>query len=327
MIAEYAYDLGMDDLFLKLDVEGADRFFLKIEGLNPAGSIKVKAARGMIEALEMVTPDMSQVRLIESTSGNLGVALAVICATKKYPLTLVTDPNTNSVATSVMRALGAEVVTVTERDANGGFLGTRIDYINKRLADEPKLHWLNQYSNPNNPASHERYTAPGILRAFGKVDQLFIGVGTGGTLIGCLAYFRRWSPATRIIAVDAVGSVNFSSESATRYIPGLGTSRRPEILDAHQPDEVMLIPEWETIRECRWLATETGMIAGGSTGTVLAAVRRRAAAGFNGETVVAIAPDIGERYLNSVFDDEWVNSKGLGKALTEPVKGRQIVLV
>jgi N-(2-amino-2-carboxyethyl)-L-glutamate synthase len=316
LIANHAYDLIMDDVFLRVaGVTDLDRFFLKVEGFNPGGSIKIKTARGLVQAAENAGADLPGTTLIESTSGNLGVALAVICAAKKYRLICVTDPNSNAAAVSSMRALGAEVVIVCDRDANGGYLGTRIAYIQNRLAIEPDLFWLNQYANPSNPAAHEQHTAPAVLKAFGLVDYLFLGVGTGGTLMGCVDYFRRRSPHTRIIAVDAVGSVNFGTGArVTRHIPGLGASQTPEILDAHAPDEVILVPEWETVRECRWLARNTGMLAGGSTGTVLAAVRRRAESIPSDATVVAISPDLGERYLDSVYDDSWVAKRGLDHA-------------
>jgi 2,3-diaminopropionate biosynthesis protein SbnA len=316
LIARHAYDLILDDVFLQVaGVADLDRFYVKVEGFNPAGSIKIKTARGLVQAAENSGADMLATKLIESTSGNLGAALAVICAAKKYRLICVTDPNSNAAAVSIMRALGAEVVVVRDRDAKGGYLGTRISYIQKRLAAEPNLYWLNQYANPNNPAAHEQSTAPAVLKAFNRVDYLFIGVGTGGTLMGCVDYFRRRSPDTRIIAVDAVGSVNFGpGTGTTRHIPGLGTSQRPEIIDVCAPDEILLIPEWETVRECRWLARNTGLLTGGSTGTVLAAVRRRATTIPPDATVVAIAPDMGERYLDSVYDDGWVAKRGLDRA-------------
>jgi N-(2-amino-2-carboxyethyl)-L-glutamate synthase len=319
MISSRVYDLVSDDIYLRVPVADLQRFYLKIEGLNPAGSIKLKAARGMIDGAQELGVDLSRTRLIESTSGNLGIALAAICAARQYALTCVVDANTNAASADVIRALGAEVVTITERDANGGFLGSRIAYIQARLAVEPDLHWLNQYANPDNPAAHAQHTAPAVLEAFGQVDELFVGSGTCGTLMGCVEYFRRWSPTTRIVAVDAEGSVTFGYPPEARHIPGLGTSRRPEILDADAPDDVVHVAEWETVRECRWLARTVGLLAGGSTGTVLAAVRRQAEEIDPLATVVAISPDLGERYLSTVYDDEWVVSRGLGRALTEPI--------
>lgn len=316
MIADHSYDLIQDDIFLRVrDVSGLKRFYVKMEGFNPGGSIKIKTARGLVEAAEDSGADLSEIRLIESSSGNLGVALAVMCAAKNYKLTCVSDPNASASAVAIMRALGAEVVIVRSRDANGGFLGSRIAYIRRRLADDPNLYWLNQYANPGNPAAHEQSTAPAVLAAFEMVDYLFVGVGTGGTLMGCVDYFRRRSPSTRVIAVDTEGSVSFGSDPAIRHIPGLGTSQQPEILDRHAPDEIVLVPEWRTVRECRWLARRTGLLAGGSTGTVLAAVRQRGAAIAPDSTVVAIAPDMGDRYLGSVYDDRWVIDRGLGRAL------------
>jgi cysteine synthase A len=331
LIADHSYDLIQDDIFLRVrDVSGLNRFYVKVEGFNPGGSIKIKTARGLVEAAEDSGADLSKIRLIESTSGNLGVALAVICAAKNYKLTCVSDSNSSASAVAFMRALGAEVVIVRSRDANGGFLGSRIAYIRQRLTDDPNLYWLNQYANPSNPAAHEQSTAPAVLAAFKKVDYLFVGVGTGGTLMGCADYFRRRSPSTRVIAVDTVGSVSFGSDPAVRHIPGLGTSRQPEILDRYAPDEVVLVPEWQTVRECRWLARRTGLLAGGSTGTVLAAVRQRGASIAPDRTVVAVAPDLGDRYLSSVYDDRWVIDRGLGEALerkTQMPQGAQDVFV
>lgn len=223
-------------------------------------------------------------------------------------------------AAAAIRALGAELVTITQRDVNGGFLGSRIAYIERRLGEDPGLHWLNQYSNPDNPKTHAQHTAPAMLEAFDQVDELFVGSGTCGTLMGCLEHFRRFSPATNIVAVDAVGSVTFGEPPAPRHIPGLGASRRPALLAERSPDQLVHVPEWETVRECRWLARTAGLLAGGSTGTVLAAVRRQEMKLDPAATIVAIAPDLGDRYLSTVYDDAWVVDRGLGRALAEPIE-------
>jgi carbamoyl-phosphate synthase large subunit len=318
LVSDRVYDLINDHVFLSVDGLGPDRLHLKLEGFNVGGSIKIKTARALIQAAVNSGVDMRTTRFIESTSGNLGVALAVICAAENYRLTCVADPNSNATAVAIMRALGAEVVIIRERDENQGYLGSRINYIQGRLAREPQLYWLNQYANPSNWAAHEQHTAPAVLKAFPRVDHLFLGVGTGGTLMGCVNHFRLHSPHTRIVAVDAVGSVSFGSAPGSRHIPGLGTSTRPEILDPEAPDETVFIPEWEAVRECRWLARKKGLLAGGSTGTVLAAVRRLAPTIGAGQTVVAISPDIGERYLSTIYDDEWVAARGLGQAPDSP---------
>ncbi|GAA2677493.1 cysteine synthase A [Actinosynnema pretiosum] len=331
MITDRVYDLVRDDVFLRISgVGGLNRLFLKLEGLNAGGSIKLKTARSIVDGAELSGVDLDRVRIIESTSGNLGVALSVICAAKGYRLTCVVDPNSNTSAVAVMRALGSEVVVISERDENGGFLGSRISYIRERLEREPDLFWVNQYANPNNALAHESTTAPAVLEEFGRVDHLFVGVGTGGTLMGVCDYFRAHSPKTRIVAVDTVGSVNFGSEPQRRLIPGLGTSRRPELLSPDAPDAVVLVPEDETVRECRWLARTSGLLAGGSTGTVLAAIRSQASGIDPGDTVVAISPDLGERYLDTVYNDDWVVENGLDRALgaARPLEeGQRDVLV
>ncbi|MEU7410817.1 MULTISPECIES: 2,3-diaminopropionate biosynthesis protein SbnA [Streptomyces] len=301
------YDLVLDDLFVQLHqlVPGSS-VFLKIEGLNPAGSVKLKTAVALVEEAEASGCRFPRTRLIESTSGNLGVALAMVCAAKGYPLTCVTDPNANPQTVRLMEALGAEVVVVTVRDGNSGFLQSRIDYIQQRLRRESDLHWLNQYANPAGPRAHRERTGRSISEALGRVDYVFVGAGTTGTLMGCAEFFRRHSPGTRIIAVDSVGSVTFGGRPARRHIPGLGASRRPEILDETLVDEVVLVSEAEAVAMCRVLASERGLLLGGSTGTVLSAVQSTAKRIPDGSVVVAISPDFGDRYLSTIYDDSWV---------------------
>ncbi|MEW2131118.1 2,3-diaminopropionate biosynthesis protein SbnA [Streptomyces sp. NPDC005435] len=306
MIFRNAYDLVLDDLFLDLRgfLPGID-LMLKIEGLNPAGSIKLKAAVGLLEDLESRGVLHPGGRLIESSSGNLGIALSSVCAARGYRFTCVADPNTATTSIRLMRAYGAEVVIIDRRDANGGFLQSRIDHIHDRLREDPGLVWPNQYANAANPQAHYRRTAPALLKER-EVDVLFIGAGTTGTLMGCAEYVREHSPGTRIVAVDAVGSVTFGSPPGRRHIPGLGTSRRPEIFRDGLVDEVVMVPESETVRMCRRLATGRGILAGGSTGSVLAAVAARSHTIAQGASVVAISPDLGERYLDTIYDDDWV---------------------
>lgn len=307
MIAEEVYDLVLDDLFIRLDqlVPGRS-VFLKLEGLNPAGSVKLKTAVALITAAEESGLRFPRTRLIESTSGNLGVALAMVCAAKGYPLTCVTDPNATVRSRRLMAVLGAEVVVIDTRDAHGGFLQSRIDYIGERLRREPDLHWLNQYANPAGPQAHRDRTGRAIVEGIGHLDYAFIGVGTTGTLMGCAEYLRRHSPATRIVAVDAVGSVTFGGPAARRHLPGLGTSRRPEILDTKNIDDIVLISEADSVEMCRTLARERGLLLGGSTGTVLCAVQDSAKKIPEGSVVVAISPDCGDRYLETIYDDAWV---------------------
>jgi cysteine synthase A len=327
MIYERVSDIVTDDVFLLLDdfVPGR-RTYLKLEGLNPAGSIKLKTANSLIESMEEMGALRPGVRVIESSSGNLGVALSVVCTAKGHPLTVVTDPNATRHAIRVMECLGTEVVEVRIRDVNGGYLQTRLDYIHQQLERDPDLLWVNQYANPANVRAHRELTARAVHRGLGTVDALFVGAGTTGTLMGCVQYFARHSSRTRIIGVDAAGSVTFGSPAAPRFIPGLGTSRRPEIYADDGSFEKVLIQEADTVATCRLVAARYGLLAGGSTGTVLAAVSKLGPDLPPGSRIAAISPDMGDKYVDTVYSDTWVAERyteigaallGNGLALTK----------
>lgn len=307
MLARYAHHITSPDAFVELPGFAAHfSTWVKLEGLNPAGSIKLKPARQLIEDAEASGLLGPGARLIESTSGNLGVSLAVICAAKGYQITLVTDANVNARTAKHIKALGAELVIVRDGESAGGYLQARLELVRSRMAADPALVWLNQYVNPGNPEAHRRQTAPEIFGEFGTPDYLFIGVGTSGTLMGCVSYVREHGLPTRVVAVDAVGSVMFGGSPGHRHIPGLGSSRQPEIyLDDGFFDKI-LIPESETIRMCRQVARSYGLLLGGSSGTALAAIAASLDRIPAGSTVLALSPDMGYAYLDTVYDDIWV---------------------
>ena len=312
-------DIVNDNNFVKINGLGLNRLYMKIEALNPAGSIKMKTALGMIRDLELRGGIKSTTTLIESSSGSLGVALAIICAQRGYRFTCVVDPNTSVHNIKIMKALGAAVVIIDKRDDNGGFLASRIEYITEIVAHDPRYLWLNQYANPENPRAHAQTTAVSIFKNFDHVDYLFIGAGTTGTLMGCAEFFGQRSPRTKIIAVDTIGSVTFGHPAAKRYIPGIGTSRRPEIFSPDGIYAVEMVAESATISMCRYLARSNGILAGGSTGTVLCAVQNWKGKIAPDATVVTISPDFGERYLDTIYDDTWVRERfGNIPAMTTP---------
>lgn len=319
MIYEHAYEIVLDDVFLHLDGATANHdVYLKLEGLNPAGSIKLKAAVSMVEDSERRGVLGPGATVIESSSGSLGIALAMVLAEKGYRFVCVTDPNISPLSLDIMAALGAEVVEVDWRDASGGYLGSRISYIQQRIAEDPTLVWLNQYANPANWRVHDQRTARAITAELPQVDFLFVGIGTSGTLTGCINHFREVSPDTTIIAVDTVGSVSFGHLPGPRYIPGVGASRRPEMLRPELVDEMMLVPEPDAVRTCRWLARRYGLFAGGSTGTVVSALLRRARELPEGSCLVGISPDFGDRYARTIYDDAWVTDVFGADCLAEP---------
>lgn len=303
-------ELLLGDIFLCIEGIVPDlTVHLKAEGFNMAGSIKLKPAIHMIEDLERCGVLKPGKQVIESSSGNLGVALSLVCAVKRYPFICVSDPNISPQNQRLIEAYGNQVIIVQKRDENDGFLNTRINLIKRMMGANPDLVWVNQYANLANKAAHERWTAPEILRAFPELDVLFVGAGTTGTLMGCAEHIRRAAPKVRLVAVDPEGSVTFGFPPGKRYIPGLGTSRAPEIADASVVDDIVMVPESETIAMCRWLVRDQGWLVGGSTGTVLAGIRRWSTHIRPGSTVVAISPDFGERYVDMIYNDEWVAAR------------------
>lgn len=306
-VRERIHDIGAPHAFLTLPgFRPRFQTTLKLEALNAAGSIKLKAAREMLSAAEDEGLVRSGTALIESTSGNLGIALAMVCAAKGHRLTLVTDPNTPVQSIRHMRALGAEVVVVRDRDRNGGYLQTRIDLIEDRLRLTPGLVWLNQYRNPANARAHSRHTMTEILDGFGIPDWLFVGVGSTGTFMGCLRTVREHRLPTRMVAVDAVGSVTFGGATVPRHLPGLGASRRPELFEDDGSFTKASVTERDTVRTCRQVARAYGFLPGASTGTALSAVTALDERIPAGSRVLVIAPDLGERYLGTLYDDDWV---------------------
>ncbi|AOR30421.1 2,3-diaminopropionate biosynthesis protein SbnA [Streptomyces fodineus] len=300
------YDFNQGDLFVALESICGYPLHLKCEAFNFAGSIKLKAAKEMVESAErdgILAPDSV---LVESSSGNLGVALSMIAASKGYRFLCVTDSRCNLSTRLLMEAVGSEVHIVADQDSNGGFLGTRIEYVRALCAADDRYVWLSQYTNEGNWWAHYRTTGPEIARQFPELDVLFVGAGTTGTLMGCARYFRQWHRPVRIVAVDSVGSVAFGGEPGRRMIPGLGMSMRPPLLDESYVDEVIRVEERDTIRMCQRMARR-GFLFGGSTGTVVsAATDWLARHDRHAVTAVAIAPDLGERYLDTVYQTNWL---------------------
>jgi 2,3-diaminopropionate biosynthesis protein SbnA len=300
-------DFNVDELYVDVRSIFGQPLFLKCEGFNFAGSVKLKTAIEMVEAAErngVLTPGSV---LVESSSGNLGVALSIIAASKGYGFLCITDSRCNLATRRLMEALGSQVHIITEPDPIGGLLGARINYIRALRASDDRYVWLNQYTNPDAWKAHYRTTAPEIAREFPQLDVLFVGAGTTGTLMGCARYFRDWHRPVRIVAVDAVGSVTFGGAPARRMIPGLGMNVRPQLLDESYVDEVVHVEEADTIRACHRLA-RSGFLFGGSTGTVVSGATNWLAQHDTRElTAVAIAPDLGERYLDTVYQTNWLH--------------------
>lgn len=310
MIIESVSDIQCNPIFYSLkNFFCGLNVFLKLEGLNLAGSIKFVTAKYMIDQLERSGRLDKTKKLIESSSGNLGIALSIVCKARGYSFTCVVDPNILPQNEKLMRAYGARVIKVTNPDKNGGYLGSRIKMIQTLLSSDYDLIWVNQYSNPDNPYAHYEKTAKEILKQFPKLDYLFIGAGTTGTLMGCARYFKTHSPSTRIIGIDVKGSITFGGIALPRYVPGLGTSRKPEIADRGLIDELLVVEEQEGIQFCHSLLEKEGMLIGGSTGMVLAGIEKYQDRLDKSSISTAISPDFGERYLDTIYNFEWLSQK------------------
>lgn len=299
------HELIIDDVYVDLSGVLDLPIAVKCESFNFAGSVKLKAAVSMVTAAEesgLLKPDSV---IIESSSGNLGVALSIVAASMGYAFVCVTDPRSSVQNRRQIEATGGQVVVVTEPDANHGFLASRLRVVRELCASNPRFVWLNQYTNEDNWRAHYRSTAPAMVKNCPEMDVLFVGAGTTGTLMGCAYYLRDIGHPAQVVAVDSIGSVTFGAPAGPRFIPGLGTSRRPELVDESVVDSVILVEEADTIRMCRRLA-RSGFLFGGSTGTVLAGAQRWLDEAGPGRNAVAIAPDLGERYLDTVYDDGWV---------------------
>ena len=308
MIIESPLELVFRDLFYRLPAfAGSHDVFLKLEGFNITGSIKVKTAIALVEDLEqrgVARP--SETVLVESSSGNLGLALSLVCAIKGYKFICVTDPNANRAAIRGMKLYGANVIIVEDRDPAGGYLTSRLEKIDQILQSDPQAVWLNQYASIANKNVHAEQTANEIAREFDKVDWVFIGTGTTGTLAGISERLRQEFPKIKIVAVEPVGSVTFGGASGKRNIPGIGTSVRPKLADLAKPDRIVALSEEKTIEACLSFVRDYHLLVGGSSGTVLAAVQQLAPEFRRGDTIVAISADLGEKYLDTIYDPAWV---------------------
>lgn len=286
--------------------------YLKLEGHNPGGSIKDRTALGLIRSLAATGQLRAGARLLESSSGNLAISLAMLARDHGYHFTAVVDPKMTAENMRRLDALGAETRIVQSPDETGGYLLSRLACVREMLAEDPGLLWTNQYSNPANPEAHYRGTAPEIHRQMEqRVDAVFVAVSTGGTLAGIGRFLREASPDTRIIAVDASGSLALGGSPRVRKLTGIGSSRRSDFATPDLYDELAYVEDGEAIAFCRALDDATGIKIGGSSGAALAACARYLQAHDHVERAVCICPDRGEHYASSIFSDTWLAQNAL----------------
>src|SRR6266511_1995367 len=290
-----------------LAVEGMN-LFAKLEYVNPVGSIKDRPAYWILKRAAERGDICDETTVIESSSGNFASALAAFTRLVGLRFIPVIDPNISAAYESFLRRTCDTVVKVEERDDTGGFLKTRLQMVQQLCASTPHAYWTNQYANPDAMDAHYHLTAGDICSGFDSLDYVFIGVSTGGTIAGMSRRLKERYPKVRIIAVDTEGSVIFGDAPRKRHIPGVGSSIVPPLVSEALIDDVVLIPEHETVAACRELLLTHGLFAGGSSGTAFAAVKRYAPKmKSNPPRVLFVCADRGTPYLDTVFDPTWAS--------------------
>lgn len=283
---------------------------LKLESENPMGSLKDRTAASLLADLETRGLLNESSVLIESTSGNLGVALAFLCRERGYRFLAVIDPKTTPEVCARLQEFGADLELVEEMDETGGYLRSRLRALHQLCERSNKYVWSNQYGNLANPRAHYLSTAPEIYQQTGgRADAVFVAVSTGGTLAGVGKYFREVSPATKIIGVDAAGSVIFGTPPGKRRLTGIGSSLTSGFLTPDLYDGYVIVTDQQAFSMCRQMAS-LGIQLGGSSGAVLYACAQYAMDHPELEKAVCLCPDGGKNYLSTIFSDDWMRENG-----------------
>ncbi len=295
---------------------GPCRLFLKLELMNPGGSIKDRIGISMIEQAETRGDIRPGDTLVEATAGNTGLGLALVAAQKGYRLVLVLPDKMSQEKIFNLRAMGAEVV-LTRSDVGKGHPEYYQD-LGRRIADERGAYFINQFGNPDNPLAHELTTGPEIVQQMGgQLDAIVLGVGSSGTVSGIGKYLREHAPDVEIVLADPEGSVladyinkGEMGPSGSWLVEGIGEDFIPDIADFGQVSKAYTISDAESFATARDLLRTEGLLAGSSSGTLLAAALRYCREQTEAKTVVTLACDTGNKYLSKLYNDFWMEDQG-----------------
>jgi cystathionine beta-synthase len=297
---------------------GPCRLFAKLESENPGGSIKDRIGLSMIEAAERDGRLQPGGTVIEATAGNTGLGLALVAAQKGYRMIVVMPDKMSQEKVHHLRALGAEVVT-TRSDVGKGHPEYFADVAGRLAAATEGSFWANQFENPDNPLAHETGTGPEIWEQMAHdLDAVVAGVGSGGTITGLGRYFARVAPHVEMILADPVGSIlaegvktgTPAKEVGSWQVEGIGEDIVPAVCDLSLIRDAYAIPDAESFATARELLAKEGILAGSSSGTLLAAALRYCRAQTVPKRVVTLVPDSGNKYLSKMFNDYWMLDQG-----------------
>jgi len=290
----------------------------KVESFNPGGSVKDRIAIAIVEEAESKGLLKPGGAIVEATSGNTGMGLALVAAVKGYRAIFVMPDKVSKEKINLLKAFGSEVVitpTALPPDSPESYYE-----VAKRLGREiPGAFLANQYYNPTNPDAHFRSTGPEIWKQTdGKIDYFVAALGTGGTISGTARFLKKQNPKIKVIGADPVGSILKDYFYTKKMVPpktykveGIGEDFLPGTMDFSVIDEVIAVNDAQSLNLARRLAREEGILAGGSAGTALFAALQVARQAKQGQVVVVIIPDTGERYLSKVHSDEWMRDNRL----------------
>ena len=295
---------------------GSCRLFLKLELMNPGGSIKDRIGISMISEAEKRGDIKPGDILVEATAGNTGLGLALVAAQKGYQLILVLPDKMSQEKIFNLRAMGAEVV-LTRSDVGQGHPEYYQD-LGKQIAQDKGAYFINQFGNSDNPLAHEQTTGPEILEQMdGDVDAIVLGVGSSGTVSGLSKYLVENAPQVELVLADPVGSVLADyinkgelGESGSWLVEGIGEDFIPSIADFSQVHKAYAISDAESFSVARELLKSEGILAGSSTGTLLAAALKYCHEQEKPKRIVTFACDTGNKYLSKLYNDFWMEDQG-----------------
>lgn len=276
----------------------------KLEYFNPGGSAKDRTAHAMVAASNLKPGDT----VVESSSGNLGIALAREAVLGDWTFHCVVDPRANRATVKHMQVLGAIVHQLTEPDPEtGDWLVARRAKVARLLEEMPEAICLDQYSNTEAFRAHQEGTMTEIVEQLGHApDHLLVAVSTTGTVGGCLRYIGAHGLDTQVTAVDAEGSVLFDGQPGPRHLPGFGAGMVPELSKQLNPHRVMRIHDRASVEAARKLVRLEAILPGASGGAVIAAVEKLRPDIAPGSDVVVVLHDSGTRYMDTIYNDDWV---------------------